>query len=70
MALPKSKISRTRGRKRRTHYKMKKINLVPCKNCSTPKLPHRVCPNCGFYNGRKVELKVEKESKKSGSKKE
>ncbi len=63
MALPKSKISRTRGRKRRTHYKMKQVGLVPCKNCNTPKIPHRVCPNCGYYKGRKVELTKPKEKK-------
>ncbi len=25
-----------------------------CSNCGSPKLPHRVCPECGFYKGRQV----------------
>jgi len=25
-----------------------------CPRCHAPKLPHHVCPACGFYNGRKV----------------
>jgi len=28
------------------------------------RLPHTVCPNCGFYEGREV-LEVKKEKKKS-----
>ncbi len=31
---------------------MKKVNLIACPNCDQPRLPHRVCPNCGFYKGR------------------
>lgn len=69
MAQPKYKISKARGRKRRTHYKLKETNLVACKNCSTLKLPHQVCPNCGYYDGRKVELKKEKSEKESDSSK-
>ncbi|RLD96412.1 MAG: 50S ribosomal protein L32, partial [Aquificota bacterium] len=29
-----------------------------CPNCQEPKLPHRVCPHCGFYKDRQV-LEVE-----------
>lgn len=29
-----------------------------CPRCHEPKLPHRVCKNCGFYNGRDI-LKLE-----------
>jgi large subunit ribosomal protein L32 len=25
-----------------------------CPHCHAPKLPHRVCPSCGYYNGREV----------------
>ncbi len=54
MALPKRKISKSRRDKRRTH---KKLDLPPtseCPQCKEAKLPHRVCPNCGFYAGREV----------------
>jgi len=29
-------------------------NLVPCPKCSEPMIPHRVCPKCGHYKGRKI----------------
>jgi large subunit ribosomal protein L32 len=25
-----------------------------CPNCSAPRVPHRVCLQCGFYNGKQV----------------
>ena len=33
---------------------MKGPRLVECPNCFEPRLPHRVCPNCGHYKGRTV----------------
>ena len=54
MANPKRKISRERGRKRRAHQGLRAPHLVPCRQCHTPKLPHRVCHNCGWYGGREV----------------
>jgi large subunit ribosomal protein L32 len=38
-------------------------SLAVCSNCKKPRLPHRVCPHCGYYNGRPViviETKAEK----------
>jgi large subunit ribosomal protein L32 len=29
-------------------------NMAACPNCGDPKLPHRVCPTCGMYNGEQV----------------
>jgi large subunit ribosomal protein L32 len=52
MPNPKRRHSKTRGRKRRTHYKATAPAASECPNCHTQKLPHRVCPNCGYYNGR------------------
>lgn len=54
MPNPKRKISRARGRKRRSHQGSQPPQLVPCRHCHTPKLPHRVCHNCGYYGGREV----------------
>jgi large subunit ribosomal protein L32 len=59
MAVPKRKHSKTRGRKRRTHEKATRPPLSVCPSCGEPKLPHRVCPHCGTYNGREI---VEEES--------
>jgi large subunit ribosomal protein L32 len=54
MALPKRRHSRTRGRKRRTHYKIVEPSLIECSNCSELKLPHHICPSCGYYRGEKI----------------
>ncbi|MEE9166027.1 MAG: 50S ribosomal protein L32 [Candidatus Neomarinimicrobiota bacterium] len=54
MALPKRRHSRARGRKRRTHWKAKKPSITICPQCNQPKIPHRACPNCGYYRGRPV----------------
>lgn len=54
MAVPKRKTSKSRKRKRRTHWKLKSPNLIECSQCHELKLPHRVCPACGYYDGEKV----------------
>ena len=54
MALPKRRQSKARGKKRRTHYKSNLISTVKCPQCGSTKLPHRACPNCGYYRGRPV----------------
>jgi len=66
MALPKRRHSKARGRKRRTHWKVNPLNLVPCPQCKNLKVPHRVCPVCGYYNGKKVlEIEVKEKKKKT-----
>jgi large subunit ribosomal protein L32 len=54
MANPKRKTSKARRDKRRTHWKLSAVNLSECSNCHQPKQSHRVCPHCGYYNGRMV----------------
>ncbi|NLM69735.1 MAG: 50S ribosomal protein L32 [Firmicutes bacterium] len=54
MAVPKRKVSKRRGRNRRAHWKVKLVSGVECPQCHEPKLPHRVCSNCGYYKGRQV----------------
>ena len=54
MALPKRRISKARGRKRRAHDALKRSGTTVCSRCDTVKEPHCVCPNCGFYAGREV----------------
>ena len=54
MALPKRKISKSKRDKRRTHQKLSPPNLSICPQCTEPKLPHHICPNCGYYKGRAV----------------
>ena len=57
MPNPKRKISKSRGRKRRTHYKAVAPTLSTCSNCGAPTLYHRVCGECGYYRGK---LAIEK----------
>ena len=54
MPLPKRRHSRARGRKRRTNWKAYAPNVVECSHCHQARLPHHICPNCGYYDGRKV----------------
>lgn len=56
MPNPKRRHSKTRGRKRRTHYKATAAAVAECPHCRTQKLPHRACPNCGYYNGRSIKV--------------
>lgn len=58
MAVPKRKTSRARRDSRRATHAGSAPSMVECTHCHSPKLPHRVCPNCGMYNGRQV-VKVE-----------
>ncbi len=60
MAQPKRRHSKTRKRKRRTHYKLSTPSLTKCSHCAQPKTPHSVCPHCGFYAGREV-VRIEEE---------
>lgn len=68
MALQKFKKSKAKSRSRRANYlRTDAPNLTPCPNCGASKLPHRVCPECGFYKGKKVvieKVKAKKEEKK------
>ncbi|MDT7904846.1 MAG: 50S ribosomal protein L32 [Candidatus Caldipriscus sp.] len=52
MTAPKRRQSATRGRKRRTHWKVHPPALSICPSCGKPKLSHFACPHCGFYKGR------------------
>ena len=54
MGLPKRRTSRARKLKRRAQWKLSKPTLSVCPQCGSPKLPHRVCGNCGIYAGREI----------------
>ena len=54
MPNPKRRHSRARGRRRRTHWKLVSAQLMVCPQCKALKMPHRLCPVCGYYNGKLV----------------
>lgn len=58
MAVPKRKTSKQRKHKRRTHIKLSAPGLVVCSQCHALKMAHRVCKECGFYDGKEI-IKVE-----------
>ena len=58
MPNPKRRHSKSRGRKRRTHDALQAVGSSSCPNCQAPKLPHRVCAKCGYYDGRQVFAKT------------
>ena len=62
MALPKGKVSKARGRKRRANWKLELPGIVECPQCHENKLAHRVCKNSGYYNGVQVIDMTEKEN--------
>jgi len=53
MAVPKRKTSKARRDKRRAQHKIASPVVATCGVCAAPKLPHRVCPSCGSYRGRR-----------------
>lgn len=58
MGVPKRRVSHARQGERRAHLAIDLPNLEACPHCHEPKQQHRVCPNCGYYNGRlAIELK-------------
>ncbi|OQX51377.1 50S ribosomal protein L32 [candidate division CPR3 bacterium 4484_211] len=63
-AVPKKKPSKHRTRTRRSAWrkKQKRELYTECPNCHKLKLPHRVCPHCGFYKGKQA-VKTKQEDK-------
>jgi large subunit ribosomal protein L32 len=54
MAVPKQKQSKARRDKRRAQHKIKAPYYNNCPQCHSPRLPHRVCPTCGYYARRQA----------------
>ena len=58
MGVPKRRVSHARKGERRAHLALSVPELVECDHCHEKKLPHHVCPNCGWYQGRQaIEIK-------------
>lgn len=54
MAVPKKRSSKARKGKRRANWHLQKPDPNKCPHCAAPRLPHRVCRECGFYGEREV----------------
>lgn len=62
MAVPKRKISRTNRDKRRTHDRIKLLNITECPRCHSKKIAHHVCIACGYYKNSEI-ISQEKDKK-------
>ncbi len=55
MAVPKNRTSKARKHSRSSaNFKLTAPSLAECPQCHEMKLAHRVCKNCGYYDGRQV----------------
>ncbi|KOA20544.1 50S ribosomal protein L32 [Clostridium homopropionicum DSM 5847] len=55
MAHPKRKMSTARRDSRRAQtFKLSLPGIVECPQCHEMKLAHRVCKDCGYYNGKEI----------------
>ncbi len=54
MAVQQRRVSKSRKGMRRSHHHLDVNTTVICKNCGVAKQPHRVCRECGYYNGKSV----------------
>ena len=54
MAVPQCRTSKSKKGMRRSHHNRKPVGVQYCPRCNEPVLPHRVCEQCGFYQGRDV----------------
>ena len=64
MAQPKRRWSKERTHLKRSTWKLENKTLATCPHCHEAVLPHRVCSNCGYYNGKEVmTVKKDEENK-------
>ena len=62
MPNPKKKHTRSRRDMRRSHNSGVELpQLVECPNCQAKRLPHNVCPACGYDKDRVVVAQKTKE---------
>ncbi|MBL41320.1 MAG: 50S ribosomal protein L32 [Rhodospirillaceae bacterium] len=54
MAVPKSKISKSKRDMRRSHDSLVEAGYSECPNCGELKLSHHICNHCGYYSGKSV----------------
>ena len=54
VAQPKRRWSKARTGTRRSTWKLDEKKYTECSHCHEPVLPHTVCSNCGYYDGKEV----------------
>ena len=46
---------RSETKKKSANNKKRAPGVLLCPQCNQPRLPHRVCPNCGYYGGKDLD---------------
>lgn len=59
MAVQQCKRSKMRVRQRKASIRYRGLEATTCANCGAACLPHRICKECGYYDGKQV-LQVKK----------
>ncbi|NLH16987.1 MAG: 50S ribosomal protein L32 [Phycisphaerae bacterium] len=59
--LPVKKRSKSRTRTKRAHHALQPTHYSLCPKCSSAKLPHAACGNCGYLNAQ-ITLNLGKEA--------
>lgn len=54
MPTPTQRHTTSRRNNRRSHFALHTAKSSTCKHCGKPVLPHTLCQNCGYYDGRQV----------------
>ena len=57
MAVPKSKISKSKRNMRRSHSAINLLNIIEDKNSGEPRLSHKLDKSTGIYNGKQIIVK-------------
>ena len=65
MAVPKSKVSKSKRNTRRAHDRIKKLVIAYDSVTGEPKLPHHLSLKDGYYNGKQL-VKPKTKNKESG----
>ena len=59
MAVPKSKITKSKRGMRRAHDSLSYSSVNECGNCGELKRPHHVCNSCGYYGSKEIVSKTD-----------
>jgi len=70
MPTMRQRHTKSRRGKRRSHHALKTQIFGLCAKCGQSVPPHRVCPNCGTYQGKEVIDVLKKLTKKEKKEKQ
>lgn len=63
--VPKQRHTKSRRNKRRSQIFLNSPNSTICSHCKKPSLPHTICKNCGYYQGKEyIDLSKTMEKKR------